>query len=69
MNQVRPDKNNDVLCTCSGTTDRQIRRLIDEGITDPERLSRITGACSGCGSCEPALMSLLNTASLKEPLV
>ncbi|MBE0437805.1 MAG: (2Fe-2S)-binding protein [Methylomicrobium sp.] len=69
MNQVRPDKKNDVLCACSGTTDLQIRQLIDEGITGPERLSRITGACSGCGSCEPALMSLLIAASSKEPLV
>ncbi|MBU2572254.1 MAG: (2Fe-2S)-binding protein [Gammaproteobacteria bacterium] len=69
MNQVRPDKKNDVLCVCSGTTDRQIRRLIDEGITDPEKLSRITGTCTGCGSCEPTLMALLNAASLKEPLV
>ncbi|WP_404361494.1 bacterioferritin-associated ferredoxin [Methylotuvimicrobium sp. KM1] len=38
-------------------------------MTDPEKLSRITGACSGCGSCEPTLMALLNIASLKEPLV
>lgn len=68
MNPVRPDKNIDVLCNCSGTTEQQIRQLINEGITDPERLSRITGACSGCGSCEPSLVALLNAESLKEPL-
>lgn len=59
MNAVRPDKNNDVVCVCSGTTERQIRQLIDEGVSDPDRISRITGAGSGCGSCESTIAELL----------
>lgn len=60
MNDVRPDKQSDLICYCSGTTKQQILQLIDEGVTHLERLSRITGACSGCGSCESSLLALLN---------
>ncbi|WGS86382.1 (2Fe-2S)-binding protein [Methylomonas sp. UP202] len=42
----------DVLCFCSGTTRRQVEQLIADGVTDPERVSRVTGAASGCGGCE-----------------
>lgn len=42
----------DILCYCSGTTRQQIQKLLNQGIKDPERISRITGAVSGCGGCE-----------------
>lgn len=48
---MSPDAD-EVLCYCSGTTRRQIEQLIADGISDPERVSRITGAASGCGGCE-----------------
>lgn len=51
---------NDVICYCSGTTAQQIKKLIDEGVADLERISRITGAASGCGGCEFELQQLLN---------
>ncbi|AEF98954.1 (2Fe-2S)-binding protein [Methylomonas methanica] len=49
----------EVLCYCSGTTTEQIRKLLDDGISDPERISRITGALSGCGGCEFDLLALV----------
>jgi len=49
----------DVICYCSGTTTQQILKLFDEGIFDLERISRITGAGSGCGGCEFELEQLL----------
>jgi bacterioferritin-associated ferredoxin len=52
MTAIKPDTENDVLCYCSGTTVQQIKQLLDNGIIDPERISRITGAASGCGGCE-----------------
>lgn len=55
------EANNDVICYCSGTTTEQIRKLLDEGISDPERISRITGALSGCGGCEFDLQALLDS--------
>jgi NAD(P)H-nitrite reductase large subunit len=54
----RYDKS-DVICSCSGTTETQIKRLIEKGCADLERISRTTGACSGCGACEPDILALL----------
>ncbi|OAI04260.1 (2Fe-2S)-binding protein [Methylomonas methanica] len=52
MNATKPDSENDVICYCSGTTAQQIKALLADGIVDLERISRITGAASGCGGCE-----------------
>ncbi|OQW73302.1 MAG: (2Fe-2S)-binding protein [Proteobacteria bacterium ST_bin11] len=60
MNAIKPDIENDVLCYCSGTTTQQIKALLAEGIVDPERISRITGAASGCGGCEFELQQLIS---------
>ncbi len=60
MNAVNPNTENDVICYCSGTTAQQIKKLLAEGITDPERISRITGAASGCGGCEFEFNQLLS---------
>ncbi|MDT4289786.1 (2Fe-2S)-binding protein [Methylomonas sp. MO1] len=59
MNAVQPNTENNVLCYCSGTTEQQIKALLAEGIVDPERISRITGAASGCGGCEFELQQLI----------
>jgi bacterioferritin-associated ferredoxin len=60
MNPIKPDTENDVLCHCSGTTVQQIKQLLNDGIVDPERISRITGTASGCGGCEFDLQQLLD---------
>ena len=49
----------DVLCYCSGTTAEQIQTLLKEGVMDMDRISRITGAASGCGGCEFDLQELI----------
>lgn len=49
------DEKSDVICLCSGATKEQIRELLDDGTVDLERISRITGALSGCGGCESNL--------------
>ncbi len=59
MNEITPDRNQDIICYCSGTTFEQIKALIDDGISNLERISRITGACSGCGGCESKVQELL----------
>ncbi len=48
-----------VICGCSGTTIGQIQALLAQGVVDMDRLSRITGAGSGCGGCEFDLQALL----------
>lgn len=42
---------NEVMCTCSGTTRGQIINLMLDGL-DLDAISRKTGALSGCGGCE-----------------
>jgi bacterioferritin-associated ferredoxin len=73
-NPDRPDRNKDIICHCSGTARRQIRTLIEDGIDNPEIISRMTGAGAGCGACETALLELLdgcrraNTNSVDFPI-
>ena len=61
MSNTHPDRKQDVICRCSGTTAGQIRRLIDQGVDDLDSLSRATGACSGCGACDTDILDLLAT--------
>jgi bacterioferritin-associated ferredoxin len=61
MTNTTPDRKKDIICRCSGTTTKQIRRLIDNGVDDLESLSRATGACSGCGACDTDILALLAT--------
>ena len=46
----------DVVCYCSGTTKEQIKALM---VHDLDLISRETGACSGCGSCDVAIKDIL----------
>ncbi|GEM_PF-311301 len=59
MNNINPVKKQDVICHCSGTTKGQIKELIDNGINDLDGISRMTGACSGCGACDASILELL----------
>jgi bacterioferritin-associated ferredoxin len=59
MGDAIPDERHDVICRCSGTSARQIRRQFDKGVTDIDGISRATGACSGCGACDTDIMALL----------
>lgn len=56
-NTVKTDT--DLVCYCSGTSKQQIEALLAQGVTDLERISRITGAASGCGGCEFDLQQML----------
>jgi bacterioferritin-associated ferredoxin len=59
MNDINPDKKQDVVCHCSGTTKRQIKELIKNGADTLDEISRMTGACSGCGACDVLVLELL----------
>jgi bacterioferritin-associated ferredoxin len=49
----------DVICYCSGTTKGQISTLIMQGITELDIISRLTGACSGCGACDVEIIAFI----------
>ena len=59
MNDIDPDKKKDVICHCSGTTKGQIKELVNNGIDNLDGISRMTGACSGCGACDASILELL----------
>ncbi len=52
----------EIICDCSGTTRGKILSLIEQGVIDPEIISRKTGALSGCGSCEWDIEAILDEA-------
>ncbi|MGR9072801.1 MAG: (2Fe-2S)-binding protein [Gammaproteobacteria bacterium] len=56
---MEAQKKSGVVCTCSGTTRDQLIKLIDDGVDNLDRLSRITGALSGCGACDTEILGLL----------
>ena len=49
----------DLICYCSGTTKGQITALMIQGITELDMISRLTGACSGCGACDVEITAFL----------
>ena len=59
MNDIKPDKNSDIICHCSGTTQEKIKALLDMGSNDLDVISRRTGAGSGCGACETLVLHLI----------
>jgi len=59
MSGIAPDTQENIVCHCSGTTEGKIIALIKTGAVTLDDISRKTGACSGCGSCECAVMELL----------
>jgi bacterioferritin-associated ferredoxin len=62
MNDVKQDKTDDLICYCSGTTRGQVKALIDKGVDNLDSISRMTGACSGCGACETSMLEFLAAA-------
>jgi len=59
MNEIHTPKNQEIICHCSGTSKETIKALLSSNITDLDEISRRTGACSGCGSCESSVLELI----------
>ncbi len=59
MNSELFEFDDDIFCTCSGTKTTKIAELVKRGIEDPDRIASITGANTGCGSCEVVLSDLI----------
>jgi len=53
------DAEDEVVCVCSGTTRGKIIQLIEDGADSVDRISRITGAVSGCASCDVPIQEIL----------
>ena len=60
MNNNTPDKQEEeIICTCTGTTKEKIQQLIDNGADNIDKISSATGANTGCGSCDVLILELL----------
>ena len=64
-NNNGPDRADEVICDCSGTTRGKIISLVEQGIVDTDTISRKTGAISGCGSCDYDIENLLDELVVK----
>ena len=61
MNNNNPDKQEEnIICSCSGTTKEKVKKLIENGADDLDKISSATGGGTGCGSCDVLIQELLN---------
>jgi len=51
MTTKNDNLDDEIMCTCSGTTRAKIKKLFNEGM-DMDAISSWSGALSGCGGCE-----------------
>jgi len=49
-----------LVCRCLGVGDRRIRRAIIAGARDPEAVGEDCHACTGCRSCRPDVLALID---------
>ncbi|MCF6250362.1 MAG: (2Fe-2S)-binding protein [Methylococcaceae bacterium] len=59
MADSKPNTQEQIICTCTGTTKEKIEQLIDKGADNLNKISSATGACTGCGSCNILILELL----------
>ena len=60
MNTNSPDtQEEDIICTCTGTTKEKVKQLIANGADTIDKISSATGANTGCGSCDVLILELL----------
>ncbi len=54
-----------IICDCSGTTIAKVISLIEKGVNNIDDIASMTGACTGCGSCDASLLELLKKLSIQ----
>jgi nitrite reductase (NADH) large subunit len=59
MNNNHPNKQEDLICFCSGTTQAKIKTLITNKVNTVEKIANATGATTGCGACENSIVALI----------
>jgi len=59
MNSDNKENNKNVICHCTETTKETIKKLYEAGFDDLDKISQMTGACSGCGACEDSIMTFI----------
>jgi len=65
MTTKNNDLDDEIMCTCSGTTRGKIKKLFNDGM-DMKDISNWSGALSGCGGCEWDVEQFLKELSEKQ---
>jgi len=64
MNKSDSDINDEVICSCTGTTRSKVIQLIKKGAKDLDKIASATGASTGCGSCDVGVLDILKEYGL-----
>lgn len=59
-NNNNPDRQTSIICTCTGTSKEKIEHLIAQGTNTLDAIASVTGANTGCGSCDILIQELIN---------
>ena len=52
-----------IVCLCTGTTEREIREVIDAGAGTADQVRRACGAGGRCGTCRLEIQEMTGEAS------
>jgi bacterioferritin-associated ferredoxin len=55
-------RENMIVCLCSATSDRDIRKAVEEGVTQVDTLRQRWGVAAGCGTCRDYAQSVIDAA-------
>ena len=50
------------VCLCHVTTDKEVRRLIDDGVDTVEQIGDACGAGTGCGACRAQIHDMIEAS-------
>ena len=62
-NDKKTESEPQIVCHCSGTTRQKIHELMAKGVDNLDRIADITGAATGCGSCDAEITDILQQKS------
>ena len=57
-------KEDDIICTCTGTTKAKVKQLFEKGYDNLDKIASATGATTGCGSCDILVLEELENAKI-----
>jgi bacterioferritin-associated ferredoxin len=57
-----------IVCHCRRITDRQIRKMVQNGATSVGQVARACGAATGCGGCATVVHEIVNDELGRAPV-
>ncbi|NUQ78659.1 MAG: (2Fe-2S)-binding protein [Polyangiaceae bacterium] len=57
------------VCLCRGISDKEIKQLVNAGVSSVEEIMQCTGAGTCCGTCVPEIAALVEETADRPSLV